>query len=91
MAAGYVLQYSGCRCILYSENNPECAKSSQSRRIFLQDLGKQLVMPAIEDRAKNPKIAAHFTTKSGIECMLGHPVIVVSQPSVSATKTEVGM
>lgn len=73
--------------IIYSKNNPFTSKSSHSRRTFLQDLGKQLAMPTIEERATNQKVMAQFSPRSGIQCMMGRPVIVVHQSSSSVPRT----
>lgn len=72
--------------IIYSENNPVTKKSTHSRRTFLQELGKQLAMPSIEDRAKNPKVMAQFSSQSGIQCMIGRPVITVNQAATSTAQ-----
>lgn len=69
--------------IIYSKNNPPTAKSTHSRRTFLQDLGKQLAMPVIEERSRNRKYLKHFSTRSGIEAMLGHPLVAFPQPLMS--------
>ena len=39
--------------------------------MFLQDLEKQLGLPAIEDRASNPLVWSYFGPRNGIECMIG--------------------
>lgn len=60
--------------IIYSENNPDNSKRTDSRRIFLKDLGRSLAMPAIVGRSTNRRVSQHFGTRSGIECMLGRPL-----------------
>ena len=74
--------------IINSENNPQSAKRTDSRCIFLKDLGKKLAMPSIEERSTNRRIYQHFGTKSGIECMLGRPLTFVSISEGTSKRAE---
>ena len=75
--------------IIYSDNNPETKRETHNRRVFLQNLGKELSMPAIYTRSKNVACLRRFSTKSGIECMLGKttelPTIQKENPLRDAT------
>lgn len=60
--------------VLYTEHNKEAAIRKDNRRKFLQELGKQLCMPNIQERSENPLIYRNFNTKNGIEAMLGENI-----------------
>lgn len=60
--------------IIYKSNNPIFGKKTDSRRIFLKTLGRQLAMPSIVTRSQTPTIYRKFSTKVAIECMIGKPI-----------------
>lgn len=66
VAIDYGFQY-----VIYMENNAETVTRVDSRRIFLKDLDKNLVIPYNEKRTTNHRVCQHFGTKPGIKCMLG--------------------
>ena len=72
--------------IIHKENNPEVGKHSNSRRVFLQELGKNLSLNAIRTRATNRQVTKHFASRLAIESLLGHPISYETETCSSATE-----
>ncbi|CAL1687546.1 unnamed protein product [Lasius platythorax] len=56
--------------LIYFMNNDMLHKRTNERRSFLRQLGEELCLPAIEDRATNALYSRHINIKTAIECML---------------------
>lgn len=61
------------------------AKKSYERRLFYQQLGRELCTPFIENRLQNAQIMRHFTTKVAIESFLGRAINPYAQPTTSGS------
>ncbi|CAK9811038.1 hypothetical protein ANTPLA_LOCUS6796 [Anthophora plagiata] len=69
--------------IIYKSNNSMLCKKTNDRRIFLRQLGEDLCIPNIQNRASNIQIMRHFATKLAIDSVL-NPSHRVKIPSSSA-------
>uniref|UniRef100_A0AAG5D1Q7 PiggyBac transposable element-derived protein domain-containing protein n=2 Tax=Anopheles atroparvus TaxID=41427 RepID=A0AAG5D1Q7_ANOAO len=59
---------------IYIENNPHTYEKNR-RRLFLQELSEQLAIAEIQSRSENKQIMRHFGSRSGVESILGHPLL----------------
>lgn len=57
------------------------AKKTTERRQFLRIVSEELTLPMIEQRAANPQVMPHFTTKIAIEGILGRTVQETAEPN----------
>lgn len=57
--------------IIYTENNPQIAYKTDRRRSFLKNLGRDLCLPSIIKRSREPLVTRFYFVKTAMEHNLG--------------------
>jgi len=71
--------------LVYTANNYMIKKRSNARSIFLRQLGEELSLPMIQDRSQNIQVMRHFSSRTGIECMLQKSTVIADETAVAST------
>ena len=69
--------------ILHYENNKVLPKKSYERRLFYQQLGRELCTPFVKNCSLNPQLMRHYTTKVAIESFFDRAINLFVQPTAS--------
>lgn len=74
--------------IIFTENNSSYYKTTDKRRRFLTELATELCVPAVEERARQPRITRRSSIRAAMELALNREITTASTSSSQQLKAK---